>query len=190
MEKWPLAAVYFLVTGIYQAIYLWWIFRISTPLGRRESSSDRLGTCWLYAAYISMWLGAGAELLNQGSPLITYVAGMLLVCTGIAIRLVALRDLGTSFSADVVVSSLVIRGIYAKIRHPLHLGYLIMSLGMAALAQVWWVWSIWLVNLLVVLRRGKIEDRVLREAFGDEAIQYQHSVPSMNLFVRVRGQSS
>jgi protein-S-isoprenylcysteine O-methyltransferase Ste14 len=73
---------------------------------------------------------------------------------------------------------LVTTGIYARIRHPQYLGFLLITLGL----NVQWITIItlllWPVLVVVYYRLAKTEDKEVEEKFGEEFRRYKRNVPA------------
>lgn len=72
---------------------------------------------------------------------------------------------------------LVTTGIYARIRHPQYLGFLLITLGL----NVQWLTIItlllWPILAVLYYRLAKTEDKEVEEKFGEEFQKYKRSVP-------------
>jgi protein-S-isoprenylcysteine O-methyltransferase Ste14 len=73
---------------------------------------------------------------------------------------------------------LVTTGIYARIRHPQYLGFLLITLGL----NVQWLTIItlllWPILAVLYYRLAKTEDKEVEEKFGEEFQKYKRSVPT------------
>jgi protein-S-isoprenylcysteine O-methyltransferase Ste14 len=73
---------------------------------------------------------------------------------------------------------LVTTGIYARIRHPQYLGFLLITLGL----NVQWLTIItlllWPVLAVLYYRLAKTEDKEVEEKFGEEFRKYKRTVPA------------
>ncbi len=78
--------------------------------------------------------------------------------------------------------SLVNRGAYAIIRHPLYLGWIMMSLALVLVSQYWL--SAFLSGIIfpLVLTEIHREDEFNEIKFGQEYSRYQQDVPMLNVF--------
>ena len=111
---------------------------------------------------------------------------MLIFLAGVLLRWLGLKSLNKQFASHVAIRSdheLITKGIYAYIRHPIHLGMILELLGMSLLSQELWVWFLWILLLVVTHGRQLEEDKALEEAFGENAKAYQARIPSINLLV-------
>lgn len=72
---------------------------------------------------------------------------------------------------------LVTTGIYARIRHPQYLGFLLITLGL----NVQWLTIItlllWPILAVLYYRLAKTEDKEVEKKFGEEFQKYKRSVP-------------
>ncbi len=85
-------------------------------------------------------------------------------------------DLGTNWSTTLQVRcdhTLVTRGVYRSIRHPMYTALLLFSLGQAVTTPNWLAGPSYLVvmALLVALRIGP-EEQLMRETFGSDYGEY------------------
>jgi protein-S-isoprenylcysteine O-methyltransferase Ste14 len=112
-------------------------------------------------------------LVNIGELML--YAGLAVMAAGYALRLLAIRTLGSAFSNILKVKDgqkIVRSGLYARVRHPAYTGTLIMVAGIP------FVFSSPLgllpVSLAIpaVLYRISVEERMLVERFGAEYSEY------------------
>jgi protein-S-isoprenylcysteine O-methyltransferase Ste14 len=73
---------------------------------------------------------------------------------------------------------LVITGIYAHIRHPQYLGFLLLTLGMLFEWPTIFTLLLWPVLAVVYHRLAKEEDKENEERFGEEFRKYKRTVPA------------
>lgn len=97
--------------------------------------------------------------------------GAALALAGIALRVWAVRTLGSSFEREVVVNTgqtIVRTGPYRWIRHPAYAGNILTWFGVG-LAIGSWIGAFLgtAIVLLAHLPRIRVEERVLSQAFGD-----------------------
>ncbi|MEI6404959.1 MAG: isoprenylcysteine carboxylmethyltransferase family protein [Actinomycetes bacterium] len=114
-------------------------------------------------------------------PGLAYLIGKLLFIVGLFGMFWSFRSLGPSLTANPVpleAGALVTTGAYAKVRHPIYLFLLVMTLGMtlshgSLLRLVFWL-------LLVALLQYKMrwEETLLRAKYPTYS-QYQNEVPAL-----------
>jgi protein-S-isoprenylcysteine O-methyltransferase Ste14 len=95
--------------------------------------------------------------------------GLLLCCSGVSVRLLALNTLGEYFSAYVTLQPnhrLVRHGIYASIRHPLYLSLLLAPTGVALVFASSLALPILALAAIFVLDRIRKEEKLLAAHFG------------------------
>jgi protein-S-isoprenylcysteine O-methyltransferase Ste14 len=150
----------------------------------KKVSVDFTGAVVFYAFYLIIWWATMYCLWIQPIGLLQFSAGLSIMLVGITFRLLALRDLNVFYSAKIVVynsQDLITTGAYSLVRHPLYVALLLELLGMVIISGRAIFGGIWLLFVAYVLHRNKMEDRVLRDFFGEKAIHYQANVPSMNI---------
>ena len=74
---------------------------------------------------------------------------------------------------------LVTTGIYAHVRHPQYLGFLLLTLGMNILWVTISTLLLWPVLAILYYRLAKKEDKELEEQFGEEYRKYESAVPML-----------
>jgi len=85
-------------------------------------------------------------------------------------------DLGSSWSITLELHAghaLVTRGVYRRVRHPMYAALLCYACGQALLLPNWFAGPAYLVAiaLMVAFRLGP-EERMMREAFGEDYVRY------------------
>lgn len=117
--------------------------------------------------------------LSRPAPVPRFILGALLVTIGEAIRV---------WACGYLVRNKVLtrHGPYARLRHPLYLGSLLIGIGLAILAQQWLAWLIafGLLYLGFYLPAMYIEELRLQSLFGAEYQEYMEEVP--RLFPRLQ----
>ena len=95
------------------------------------------------------------------------IAGLALTLAGLTLITLARWQLGDAFSIEPRATTLVTRGLYARIRNPVYVFGLVLFAGLLLyLGQVWLLPA--LIPLAIVQTiRAKREARVLEERFGD-----------------------
>jgi protein-S-isoprenylcysteine O-methyltransferase Ste14 len=102
--------------------------------------------------------------------------GLIVLVAGITVRWTAIRTLGKAFSANVAIkeSQKICKiGLYRFLRHPSYLGLLLIFLAIGLHSRNWTSFAVILVpTTAAMLYRIHIEERVLRDAFGEEYVDY------------------
>ena len=103
-------------------------------------------------------------------------SGVALLAGGLWIFHRSHADLGTNWSISLEVREghrLVTGGIYRRIRHPMYLGLLLHSAGLAAAVPNWIAGPSYLATFVPLLAlRLRPEERMMREEFGAEYETY------------------
>jgi protein-S-isoprenylcysteine O-methyltransferase Ste14 len=165
---WPLAEVLLAVTS----------------RARRGSAKGRdRGSLILLFVSISVGIAA-ANVLNRvlatriPVPLAWLLGlALILLLSGLAVRLTAIIMLGRFFSSAVTIQDqhrIVSTGMYRRVRHPSYSGLLLAVIGIACSYGNW----LSLAGLVVpttaaVLYRIHVEERAMMEAFGQEYADYR-----------------
>jgi len=155
------------------AIYLLWLVlesRVAAGETQRERTKSDIGTCEAYA------LGrALTTLLALAMPRICsgyyhfMLAGLILFVCGITFRLVAIRTLGRFYSHRVRIAGdhqVVDTGPYRFLRHPAYTGMLVAHLGFVLIFMNLWAAIAWLVLLITIIIRIRVEEKALFELPG------------------------
>ena len=103
------------------------------------------------------------------------VAGLVITVVFIGLLTVVRLQLENAFSLTPQARSLVTRGVYSKIRHPV---YVFSALALAGLVLYIDRPKLLLLALVVVpiqIARARAEERVLAEKFGDSYREYKRS---------------
>jgi protein-S-isoprenylcysteine O-methyltransferase Ste14 len=163
---------------------------IRAPHGQRsrtvQVARSRRGKLEISLLVIA-WLGFFVPLVWVVKPVLAFadyplqpialISGSLCLAFGLWIFHRSHADLGTNWSITLEVRekhTLVTRGIYTHIRHPMYLALLVYSLGQAIALPNWIAGPSYLVamTLLFALRVGA-EERMMLEEFGEEYEAYR-----------------
>ena len=173
--------VFLSITIVRQIPQFWLEFRAKGTKVLHDSGSR--STLVMFGVYIAIWVVALVMVALDTPGTLALSAGLALLGIGVCIRFVALAQLGLGYSGNIIIReehALTTSGIYGLVRHPLHLALLIELLGMIVYSEVWWLVPLWAGLAGVIHFRNIDEDRVIKEAFGEEAIEYQAAIPGMN----------
>jgi protein-S-isoprenylcysteine O-methyltransferase Ste14 len=84
-----------------------------------------------------------------------------------ALMLWSALALGRSITLLPAAIAPVSAGPYALVRHPLYSAYLLFDLALALALQHWLVWTALALEVLALLWRAQVEERVLLQSFPD-----------------------
>jgi protein-S-isoprenylcysteine O-methyltransferase Ste14 len=134
---------------------------------------------WVGAAVVVAMLFAAPKIAPNaaiGRPAVGFAVGMVMLVTGVALRLWAFHALGQYFTFSVKVSPdqpVVTAGPYRLLRHPGYAG------GMLATVGIGLMWGNWasagtlvLFTLAFILWRIRIEENALLGSLGDRYRRY------------------
>jgi protein-S-isoprenylcysteine O-methyltransferase Ste14 len=148
----------------------------------RRSGKGRLETALLLMAWVSFFLPllwvATPWFAFADYPLrpVPFAAGVLCTALGLGVFHRSHADLGTNWSITLEVReghTLVTRGVYARVRHPMYLALLLYSVGQALFVPNLLAGPSYLVAMAIIVgcRLGP-EERLMREEFGDAYASY------------------
>lgn len=161
----------------------WWIaeltrtaLRDTEPPKDSDKSTSRLWDASHLIAVIGMAVGfSHLGHVRIGERFIN-VCGLVLILAGIVLRWSAIATLGRYFTGKVQILNehrLIRSGLYGYIRHPAYTGALVGYLGLG-LSFANWISLILIFCpvLFAALWRIRVEEEVLRQAFGNEYADY------------------
>jgi protein-S-isoprenylcysteine O-methyltransferase Ste14 len=141
-------------------------------LGKKEKK-DQSSTLYVLGVPIISGILCGALMLlfsTSGNKGWWNFAGLLLMCAGIVLRVIAKQTLGEFFAVRVTLRKdhkLITKGVYRYIRHPLYLGMLLIYASVPFLLGLWWVALIvTLPCVATILARVNVEEKALEAFFG------------------------
>lgn len=153
------------------------LIRVRSERNRDGSRVDRTSVLVVQATVIGGLGGAvllerrltGAAIAGAQWPL--FVAGIVLMCAGIALRQWAVGTLGRFFTIDVRVQpsqTVVDRGPYRWVRHPAYTGLILTFFGFGLALGNWAALAVaFLVPTAGLVYRIHVEERALLEGLGD-----------------------
>jgi protein-S-isoprenylcysteine O-methyltransferase Ste14 len=133
---------------------------------RRGPAIATSGSVTGYAAALIATLSPSTLPLVRGAMpgAVQEYAGYTLVLAGTAWAVWSLRFLGRSISVIAQAREVVDRGPYRLVRHPLYVGELVASLGVALVANNVWAFCFWVALCGLQAYRALREEQVLLQA--------------------------
>jgi protein-S-isoprenylcysteine O-methyltransferase Ste14 len=101
------------------------------------------------------------------------LVGGVLIAVAIPLMIVSRVQLGSAFSVRPKATTLVTRGIYSKIPHPLFFFLDVALLGLVIAIRQGWLVAAWLALVAVHAWAAAREAKVLARAFGDSYREYR-----------------
>lgn len=130
-------------------------------------------------AVITSYLPFSIGFLNHGTPgPPTLVVANVLLVVGLSFSLWSLRCLDRSFSIVAQARTVVSRGPYRIVRHPLYTGELTAALGVTLLNPGWATFVLWFTLCGLQAYRAHHEEAILLATLPDYA-QYQQETPQL-----------
>jgi protein-S-isoprenylcysteine O-methyltransferase Ste14 len=118
--------------------------------------------------------------------IITGIGGIALMLAGLGFAIWARLHLGTNWSGQPVIRidhKLVRSGPYAIVRNPIYTGILIATAGTTIVIGEFWALAVTVILLLVFVMKIRMEEKFLRDEFGESFIQYKKEVKALIPFV-------
>lgn len=104
------------------------------------------------------------------------VAASVLGLVGLVVAVWGLIGLGPALTASPIPrehAALVTHGIYGVMRNPIYTGLLIGGLGLALLGASWWHGATWFALTVLLVLKGRWEERMLASRHPEFAIYAQ-----------------
>jgi protein-S-isoprenylcysteine O-methyltransferase Ste14 len=178
---------------IWAGFFAYWIFsavRDRSPYKRKSSRSSLLTLAAVPAFLWLFILGQFAPWLFETSflpdTLIVAVAGILITLCGAGFAIWARIHLGKNWSGQpaIRVNQKIVRtGPYSIVRHPIYTGLLIGVAGAAIATGSITALSVLAIIFVVFILKSRMEEKFLREEFGEEYEQYRREVKGLIPFV-------
>lgn len=182
-----------LIPALWLAWLICWIVsaRGNKEIARRESASSRFlhrvplltGAILLASPHL---LGPAGERRFHAHTFGWFLAGLALTVAGLGFAVAARIWLGGNWSGTVTVKKdheLVQSGPYALVRHPIYTGLLLALIGTAVAIDRWRALVALLLLLAGILYKIAVEERFMREQFGDAYARYRARVKALVPFV-------
>ena len=83
-------------------------------------------------------------------------------------------------------TAVVDSGIYAVVRHPQYLGFILFVLALVLVSQHWLSVISWIIGSTLFYRDVLKEEQLSVEKFGDDYKRYMQKVPRMNFLIGIR----
>lgn len=134
----------------------------------------------IYICYIAILVNAIISILKEEYIFLLSLLGFIPILFSTYINFIARRDLArywTPFASTGKEQKLVKTGIYAKVRHPIYLSCLILSMGFTLIAGNLYGLLFFILFLVALVTRIKKEERELIARFGEEYKQYSKETP-------------
>ena len=172
-------------------VYWWAASRDVKSTLRRESLASRLSHIVPLAIAVFLFGVQKTRIAFLGErflPLATWPfwLGLLLTAGGLLFTVWARLDLGRNWSGTVTIKKeheLITSGPYAVVRHPIYTGLLLAFLGSALALGEWRAVLAFALAAGALWRKLRIEERWMRQQFGDAYQAYSRRVAALIPFV-------
>ncbi len=184
-------------------IVLWLVFAGTFLLRKKpETSPDRVYAPKSWLGFILQGAGFGTVWALRRDPFLSplingqYILNIVLqvfaivLATGsVWLAMSAIKELGKQWSLQARLiedHKLVTGGVYQIVRHPIYTAMLGMLVATGIVFSYWLVLLIAVVIFIIGTRiRTMSEERLLRDAFGDEFDDFAAKVPGLIPFVKI-----
>ena len=122
---------------------------------------------------VAVFLGFIGVALFFSPRRLPWFIGLAMVCVSLPLWILARLQLGASFSIKAEARQLVTHGLYSRIRNPIYVFGTAAIFGVLLALQIWLVMALWLLMMPLQFMRSRREERVLREAFGEQYEGYR-----------------
>ena len=82
-------------------------------------------------------------------------------------------------------TAVVESGIYAVVRHPMYLSFMLIFLALACISQHWLSALLGITGILLIYGDMRREEKSNIDKFGDDYLCYMQKVPRMNLVIGI-----
>ncbi len=104
------------------------------------------------------------------------ITGMVIFLVFSWIQILAIKTLGENYSQDILIlkdHTLVTKGIFRIVRHPQYLSQIFMDLGAALALLSYVVLPLAVIEIPLLIMRGKLEEKLLAKYFKNEFAGYK-----------------
>jgi protein-S-isoprenylcysteine O-methyltransferase Ste14 len=178
-----------LIPGLWLAWLAYWILaaRGNKEIARHEGAGSRLvhHSPLVAGGVLMAWphvLGPDWEGRFHAHTFGWFLLGLALVIAGLGFAVAARVRLGGNWSGTVTLKKdheLVQSGPYALVRHPIYTGLLLAFIGTAIAVDRWRAVLALPLLLAGILYKITVEERFMREQFGDAYVRYRARVKAL-----------
>ena len=160
-------------------------------IARNSVRKDMLffGLPWAVIWAGGLWICIEDFLRQQDTILVFSVqstGGLFLFILGLALLFTAKFTLRRSYAAVLIIwenHQLVTHGVYRYVRHPIYLGFILASIGIAVFASSVYGLLIMTVTIPVFCIRIRIEEKLLLDEFGGDYSVYKSRTKMLLPFI-------
>jgi protein-S-isoprenylcysteine O-methyltransferase Ste14 len=183
-----------LIPAAWVSLLLYWY--ISASSAKKIKVNEPVGVRLFYQSIV--WAALAIVALHDKIPLLDYplwhrtelgfFVGAAITLAGLGFAVWARAHLGQYWSATVALKEdhqLIFSGPYKVVRHPIYTGLITGMAGTAiALAEVNGLLA-FIIYFLVFWWKGRREETLMIQTFGDQYVQYCKEVPALVPFLKL-----
>jgi protein-S-isoprenylcysteine O-methyltransferase Ste14 len=161
----------------------------SKSTDKQDADKNSLALIWLTVVLsnaVAYYIAMTEYFPIASHPALGYI-GLVIIYTGICLRLFVVKALGKFFTVDVTIREnhkLKKDGPYKYLRHPSYFASLLSFVGFGVSLNNWLSLIIVTVAIVTVfIIRIRIEEKVLIEQFGEQYLRYKKEVKGLIPFV-------
>ena len=187
-------APYWEIISVCWAVF--WIYwslgapRRRPPKRRVDRTFTVLNTGLLYLSFLLILLGrslpGSLRLLIVPQTIPIDVTGTVFAIIGLAFAIWSRQFLKNNWSGAVVITEgqqFIQRGPYAIVRHPIYAGMLLALLGTTLVASTFGSLLGFILGIISLSQKARIEEQFLIVEFGDQYAKYQREVKFLIPFI-------
>ncbi len=132
-----------------------------------------------FAASVAV-LGAASAIAAMREPSGWTWPAAIAAVVGAALVVVAQIQMGRAWRVGVRAGDaplFISHGLFRFSRNPIFLGMILIGLGVAVGAAIWWAWAAWLAFVIVCDVQVRIEEAHLAANFGEQYHRFRSTVP-------------
>lgn len=188
----PSVVAFWVVFYVWIGSELWLGYRLRRRPPGDGADQDSGSKFWVIASvWASVAIGMGLAFAFPSAAILSgrivvFIAGLLLMIAGMALRWYSIRVLGSSFTCEVVTrpgQEVVQAGPYRWVRHPSYTGGLVTVLGVLLCCCNVVSLAALIVAVMGYANRIRVEERALAKDLGDPYREYMQRTKRLIPFV-------
>lgn len=172
----PFSVIFYLITVFWLLEFIFFADRTDSKDGKRTFILILSGIILNLLIAIVLAVFKITQLSGRTGDIFSY-GGLVIYVLGLAVRYSAIISLGSNFNRKIEIKreqTLVSSGLYRWIQHPSYLGLILLTAGaVAAIGNLLGTVIAFLSMTVIVLRRIKEEEMMMRDRLGERYLSWQ-----------------